>query len=323
MSTDTVCITYPNGTKIEYNLFKDPRFPQGQPIRYLPFCVSSVDSFRFDYHKIIFSADCSKSHLVDHEVAMFRDNQPDLRLKSDGIIREKIPYWLQDIHWNLCTHLYAPDEDEVVRPRVCSVVILNTLLTQYKPISNRTLTRFKSQSGDFVDNELFHDSRNLKSAVWAGIRYAKEISYYRSLQKFRKQCYNVLPNALYDHVIQHYIPELKLGLSPELLMENRTSADIGKYLTRDTARKFQWLLKIKSLRKGKKVITIVNCNYESGIQSCFYVPVQKNHSHRIAQVIFCLVENPQIVFFKTQKFQLSRFRKFGLNDFIYNYDDDD
>jgi hypothetical protein len=108
-------------------------------------------------------------------------------------------------------------------------------------------------------------------------------------------------------------------------MENRTSADIGKYLTRAASRdqEFQWLLKIKSLRKGKKVTTIVNCNYESGIQSCFYVPVQKNHSHRIAQVMFCLVENPQIVFFKTQKFQLSRFRKFGLNDFIYNYDDDD
>jgi hypothetical protein len=352
-------------TNVTYKLDPDPRFRTSEPYRYLPFCVSSVDSFKLSFWKMIFARDPSLCHHVQH------NPRP-----GGGLPHNTVPKYIEDMYHDYCDHLETQDDNTQVRPELCSVVMLNTLLTQWTPClvngSTRRVdeysTKFKSVSDKSVsdtvsykqgwysvryygktrmenylgetkptactlDTYRYVDIKNLQYAIEAGITYAQQIATYRCVRRFCNKLIKVLPAALVDYLIIQYIEPL--WLSEELLAENTNSPDITKYLSgkafrglegrsRDTVSEFQWLLRVYSRKRGVtiqsatgrawSVLTDIECNYESGIQTCFYVPVQKNHTDRWGSVVFCLTSDPNVVFFRTPKFKLrSKVKTYGLD----------
>lgn len=342
--TDSKTVQIDSRTTVTYKVRPDPRFHTSEPYRYLPFCVSSVDSFKLSFWKMIFARDPSLCHPVQH------NPRP-----GGGLPYDTVPKYIEDMYHDYCDHLESQDDDTAVRPELCSVVMLNTLLTHWSPCLVNGSTRrvdeyyvkFKSVSGKSVSDTVSYkqgwysvryagktrmenylgeskpqrctldiyryvDIKNLHSAIEAGIMYAQQITTYRCVRKFRNKLIKTLPAALFDYLIIQYIEPV--WLSEELLTANTNSPDITKYLSHDTECKFQWILRIHSRKRGQSVVTDIECNYESGMQTCFYVPNQKNHTDRWASVMFCLTSDPSVVFFRTPKFKLrSKLKTYGLD----------
>ena len=332
-------------TNVTYKLHPDPRFRISEPYRYLPFCVSSVDSFKLSFWKMIFARDPSQCHPVQH------NPRP-----GGGLPHDTVPKYIEDMYHDYCDHLETQDDSTQVRPQLCSIVMLNTLLTQWTPclVNGSThrvkeySTKFKSVSGKSVSDSVsykqgwysvrYHgttrmenylgettptaytldtyryvDIKNLQSAIEAGITYTQQLTTHRRVRRFRNKLIKVLPVAVFDYLILQYIEPV--WLSEELLAANESSPDITKYLPVDPVSGFQWVLRIHSRKHGTRHVTDVECNYESGIESCFYVPVQKNHNDRWASVVFCLASDPSVVFFRTPKFKLrSKVKSYGLDN---------